>query len=246
MRTHAVRFIMLIFSLGVGTFAIHAQQERVWVIGEAVDEQGMPLTNTVAMLYFPPCRGCIDHVLETFVSSADGMFFLDATGHSKGLKLYIEEGIPSGTWSPFGARPYYNLSHLALFRGIPIYPTKSGKNIELGRVTVRLRYGKVKLDLPSLVGPPFKISNAKALKFTMRDSFGKTVYDGYLPDVAFDPTIASVNLALPPGKWFVNFSLGDGPQHINSPRVVIDVDKDRNAVVSLMRTNKFRPARRSS
>jgi hypothetical protein len=162
------------------------------------------------------------------------------------MKLYLEDSVPRGSWSPFEFIPVENLSHLALFRGIPVRQSKAESGIDVGRVLVRLRYTKVKFDLERLLGAHYVPRLASSLRITVRDYLGNIITNGYMPDVAFDPTHTSVNLALPKGKWFVNFSLGDGPQRISSPQVVIDVDKARNAVVSLKRSNKFRSARRST
>lgn len=233
-----VKLVVLIITIAIGTTSIHAQQKRVWLVGQAIDDHGKPLSNVVATLYYPPCRGCLDHNLRTDTSRADGLFIIEATGLSRGLKLYIEENIPNGSWSPFGAPPYSDLPRLPLFASIPIHPPRKGKGIDLGRVVVKLRYGKVKLELSGLLAARFDPARGERLKITMRDHLERTIYDGYLPDVAYDPATSSVNLALPKGKWFANFSLGDGPQLINSPDVVIDIDKAHKAIVSLKSSKK--------
>lgn len=241
-----VKLVVLIITVAIGTTSIHAQQKRVWLVGQAIDDHGKPLSNAVATLYYPPCRGCLDHILRTDTSRADGLFIIEATGLSRGLKLYIEENIPNGSWSPFGAPPYSDLPRLPLFASIPIQPPRKGKGIDLGRVVVKLRYGKVKLELPDLLREHFKPDRGDRLKLTLRDHLERAIYDGYLPDVAVDPASSSVTLALPQGKWFVNFSLGDGPQRVNSPQILIAVDKALNAIVIHKRSNKDGALRKSS
>jgi hypothetical protein len=248
MRRFTLKLVALILlAAALMTNTAIAQRGKVWVAGQTVDERGQPLPNVRVSLYYPPCRDCIDQVFPGTSSDSDGLFFLDVTGYSKGLKLYLEETPPRGFWTPFYWVLYENRPRLPVFRAIPLRQPKAGKDIELGRVVVKLRYAKVKIELPALLGAQYEASQAAAsnLKFILRDYQKKIIYDGYLPDAAFAPTFSAVNLALPQGRWFVNFSVGEGAQRINSPQLVVEVDRTRNASVVLNRGNRRQPVRRT-
>jgi hypothetical protein len=64
------------------------------------------------------------------------------------------------------------------------------------------------IDLPQLVrGYVPGQETASHLSLSLKDDRGKVVYNGRLPNVAFDPTFSSLNLALTNGKWAMQLSL---------------------------------------
>lgn len=179
------------------------------VTGRAVDEQHKPISGAIATLYYPNCRGCIDHILPVGFSLEDGVFFVEITGVSSNIRLFVEDRVPAGFWSPLGDPAFDDLSGHPEFKGIPI--NSHGKStVHLGNVQVRIRYSKIIVDLPRLL-PSYVPSqqSAEALIFSLRDYRGKLIYKGTLPNVAFAPNFSSVNLALTKGKWTVEFFLSD-------------------------------------
>lgn len=200
------------------------------VTGRAVDERGIPIPNAIATLYYPPCQDCIDHILPVGFSLPDGVFFVEAANISgKGLMLFLEERIPTGFFKPFGSPPFDNLSHIPLFRGIPVYLPKSMRRnyvrVDLGDVLVRIRWSKIIVDLREVLGEQYQPSrdSSRSLKMTLRGSKRIYIYDGRLPEVAFNPTFSSVNLALPKGRWILEFSLNPPNQRIRSIRFLINL-----------------------
>jgi hypothetical protein len=94
---------LLVFFLLATFSSSSAQSKTVSVAGRAVDEKGRPLSDAIVTLYYPPCRDCIDQILPVGFSLPDAVFFVDHSAPSiNGLKLFIEERIPKGYWSPVG------------------------------------------------------------------------------------------------------------------------------------------------
>lgn len=227
MRRVKLNLVLLALLLLATTTIGFAQPQTVLVTGRAVDERGAPISDAIVTLYYPPCHNCIDHILPVGFSLPDGVFFVDHTDISfTGLELFIEERVPKGFWSPLGAAPFDQLSHSNLFKGLPIRPRKGKGRVDLGDVLVRIRYGKVIVDLQKMLGDQYKTSEEtlRFLKVTLRDGQGKIIYDGSLPAVAFDRTVSSLNLALTKGKWTLAVSLDNQNQRIRSPRLLIRVD----------------------
>jgi hypothetical protein len=222
--------IMFAFLLLAGSTIGSAQEKTIMITGRAVDERGKPIPNAIATFYYPPCRDCIDHILPAGFSLHDGVFFVEAAHISgEGLKLFMEDHIPTGFFKPFGSPPFDNLSHVPLFRGIPVYLPKSMRRnyvrVDLGDVLVRIRWSKVIVDLREVLGEQYQSSqdSSRSLKMTLRSSKRKLIYDGRLPEVAFNSTFSSVNLALPKGWWILEFSLNTQNQRMRSIRFLINV-----------------------
>jgi hypothetical protein len=169
---------------------------------------------------------CIDHVLPATRSLPDGVFFIDSAGISlKKLELFIEGPLPRGFWSAFGGPPFDKLSHLSSFKGIPIRARKGRVRVDLGDVIVKVLYGKVIIELSKVLGDKYtpRRTALKELNLTLRDAKGKIIYEGQLPEMAFDPTFSYVNLALTQGTWKVEFSYGDQKMRLGSPVLSIHI-----------------------
>lgn len=226
MRGVKLNLILLGFLLLAGPATGFAQQQTILVTGRAVDERGVPISDAIVTLYYPPCRDCIDHILPVSFSHPDGVFFIDHKDRSlRGLKLFIQERVPKGFWSPFHAPPFEKLSHLPAFQGIPIDPPEGKARADMGDVLVRVRYSKATINLPKVLGEQYDPGQeaSRLLNFTLQDSQGNVIYDGHLPEVAFDPTFSSINLALTEGKWIVKISLTSQNQMIRPRRLVVGV-----------------------
>jgi len=198
-------------------------RDALGVSGRALDAQGMPVSRATVILHTPPCDNCIDHVLPSTLSLPDGVFFVDSAGISlKKLELFIEGPVPKGFWSPLGGPPFDRLSYLPSFKGIRLPRRKA--RVDLGDVLVKVLYSKVIVDLPKVLGKEYTPSRkaVKVLNFTLRDAHGKIIYDGHLPELAFDPTFSSVNLALPKGAWRVEFSFDN--HKVQLQRSVLSID----------------------
>ncbi|MGH9875198.1 MAG: hypothetical protein ACRD9S_22310 [Pyrinomonadaceae bacterium] len=219
-KFNSLLLVFLAFATAVG------QQKNIIVAGRAIDERGTPVSNAIATLYYPPCRGCIDQILPVGRSLSEGVFFVDYSAETfKGLKLYLQEEVPKGFWSPIDDPPFENVSHLSQFRGIPIRPRKGRTRVDLGNVLVKVRYARVIVELPSVLGEKYKPSREALteVNLTLRDARGKIIYDGSLPELAFDPKSSFVNLALPKGEWRVDFSCNNRNRTLRSPLLSIDI-----------------------
>ena len=210
----------------------NAQRRQFLVSGRAVDHNGVPVANVIATLYSPPCAGCIDNVVPANRSLPGGEFFVDSTGTSPDrFILYLEEIPARGFWSPLGGPPFADLAHLPEFRGLRIRPLKRARRIDLGKVEVRIRFGKVILRVPkkwSELAP-----EATALTFRLQDRTGTLVYNGEIPATVATAKSESVKLALTPGRWNLQLILRMGKQNLRSPRRAVLVRVDSPAVVSL-------------
>lgn len=214
------------FMLILGLLVVSAETpaQNVLVTGRALDEHQKPISRAIATLYYPNCRGCIDHILPVGFSLEDGVFFVELTGVSSNIRLFLEERVPSGFWSPFGDPPFDRLSGHPQFKGIPIN-SRGKSTVHLGNVQVLIRYSKIIIDLPRLLSSyvPSQQS-AEALTFRLRDNRGKTIYKGTLPNVAFGSNFSSLNLALTKGTWTVGFSLPDRDGRVRSRRLTVTIE----------------------
>jgi hypothetical protein len=205
--------------------AVSAQQTTV-IAGRAVDERGKPVPDALITIDHPTCKNCFEKLLPSARSLPEGFFFIEWSGGSfTGVKLFVEGSVPQGFWSPINGAPFDGLSHLRLFRGIPLHRPRRSARIDMGDVTVRVRYDKLPIDLTKLFGEKYVPAHdsVKAVHFVLRDAGGHVIYDGSLPDAAHDTTFSKVNLALPKGKWFLRFSLNQNGAKINAHRIVVNV-----------------------
>lgn len=222
-KLNLVLLAVLLLGCNANNFA---QRKTVRVTGRALDAQGMAISNAIVIFHTPPCQNCIDHVLPATLSLPDGVFFIDSAGISlKKLELFIEGPVPKGFWSAFGGPPFDRLSHLSSFKGISIRPRKGRVRVDLGDIIVKVLYGKVIIELSKVLGDKYTPSRTalKELNLTLRDAQGKIIYDGQLPELAFNPTFSYVNLALTKGTWKVEFFLGDQKLRLRSPVLSIDI-----------------------
>lgn len=213
----------------LGSVTSLAQVGTVRLSGRTVDEVGRPVQDAIVTLYYPPCQTCTDHLVPVAFPFPDGVFFIEHTGKSRrGLELFAAEKVPSGFWSPLHGPPFEDLAHLPQFRGIPIRPSGRAARQDLGDVLVKIRYGKAIVDLTSILGERYKPNEvaAKLLRFVLRDQRRKIIYDGWLPERAFDPTFSSVRLALTKGTWGLEFSFADDKNLVRSPQLNIHVTDD--------------------
>jgi hypothetical protein len=198
---------------------IVSAQETNLVSGRVVDDQGAPVSGALVTLYAPPCRNCFEHVLPGGRSLSDGAFFVDVSGGSlKNLSLFISEPVPAGFWSPLGEPSLEELSHPQIFRGIPIRIRKGTSRLNLGDVAVMNRYARVILDLSKM---PLEENRSGAdasmqVDLTLFDSRRRVIFSGLLPSQAFDPSARTVNLALPRGRWILEFRLDGHGKKISS------------------------------
>lgn len=198
-------------------------QESI-ISGRVVDDAGKPVSGAAITLYIPPAPGAFEIIMPGVKSLPDGVFFLHSGSitSSRGLKLFIEEPVPHGFWSPFNGPPFGKLSRLPPFRGIPIRLRYHRARIDLGDVPAGIRYAKVVLDLtrvwPGKPNP--SLEELAAAKLRVRDGVGNIIYDGRMPESALNPESLLLNLALTKGRWMVEISLGES---FRSPRRYINV-----------------------
>jgi hypothetical protein len=241
------KLAVLVLCLGLSFGAVDSFAQSIGISGRVLDERGRPVEDVSGTLYYPPCRGCIDHNLESFRSLPDGVFFVDSPGPpERGFRLYLEKRASDRFWSTLGFPPYDDLRHIPLFRGIPVRREKGSKSrqrFEMGDLKLKLYYGEVTIDLTRLLKEGYKPGRVASswLHFTLR-GLGKTIHDGQIPSVAFDSTFSFLNLALPTGRWYLRVALEE-KEKTGAPRVIIDVNKTGKVEVTYP---KAPPANRSS
>jgi hypothetical protein len=220
--------LLLVFLVLAGDARVSARQMTVLVTGRAVDECGLPVPGVIATLYAPPCRSCIDNILPTGLSLNDGMFFIDAGGLGlNGLTLFLEGPIKKGFWSPLLDPPFRTLSHLREFQGTPITLRRGSRQLDLGDVPVEIRYSEVTVELTKVLRGQYQPDREapSLLSLTLTDERGTVVYNGRLPEYAFDQTFSSINLALTSGRW--TLTLHPDPQNRRSRPVRTTLDVAR-------------------
>jgi len=197
-------------------------QERlpISIIGIAVDEAGKPIPNPrVAIDY--NCHPCgLDKITLGGDTFENGGFKLnEEVFPGEALILYISESIPPGYWSPFLFPPTKREAQILGIRGIPIRLQKGQSFLDLGRVSVKTKYSKIKIDLVSLFGENYLPSeeSSRQISLTLLDKAGRIMYDNQLPEIgAFDSTFSTINLALTNSQWKIKLSLYNKERVISS------------------------------
>jgi len=209
----------------MGCSYVLGQERTVTVAGRAIDERGKPIGKPLAILYYPPCRDCFEHLLESGLSEDDGVFWVDHTASSfQGVRLFIEERVPFGFWSPLRGGPHSTLARLPDYRIIPIRPKKGQTQVNLGDVLIKLRFGRVRIELPYVLRKyaPQRDED-QALNIKLRNKHGRLIFFGWVTKVAFDETSSLVNLALPRGVWKVEFFGKDPEGRLESQRLTLRI-----------------------
>jgi hypothetical protein len=218
-------FVPHFLLIAVAALSTSAQTTAI-ISGRAIDETGRPIPNALVSLYTPPAAEAFELIMPGARTLAGGEFFLDSgsTGPSKGMKLFIEEPVPKGFWSPFNGPPFGNLSRLSPFRGTAIWLKPNQARLDLGNVRAGILYAKVVIDLTKAWNTERKPSFAelKEGKLSIRDASENIIYDGRIPESALDLVSSSLNLSLTKGNWIVELTV-PGPQSLRSPRRVINV-----------------------
>ena len=204
-------------------------QERITISGRAIDKEHRPLPDVIVTLYTEPCSECIDNTFPANIALPDGVFFIDSLNNQKKKHwLFISEKVPFGFWSPLGSPPYERVSHLSEFKGKLINPSTNKRNIELGDVLVDIRFYKIRINLPSILGKNYNPNDesSKDIDFMLRDIKGKIIYSGNLSgEKIFDPTHTFLNLALTKGNWLVTLTMNhkiNKKHSINLPINILD------------------------
>jgi hypothetical protein len=240
MKTRIVNVVLGLAAICLLASGIEAQQRQFLISGRAVDHHGVPVPNVIATLYSPPCSGCIDNVVPANRAVADGVFFVDSTGGPRDrFTLYLEEIPAPDFWSPLGGPPFQDLAHLPEFRGLRIRPPRHSDRVDLGNVVVRVRFGKVVLQVPEKwkeLAP-----EASALRLHLRDRTGAVIYNGEIPTMIASAKSESVKLALTPGRWTLQLSLRNGQQIFRSPIKSVTVRLNSCAAVSFDRSTRTKP-----
>lgn len=227
-----VAFLILLCGLiSTAAAAGYGQKKRtVTVTGRAVDDRGMPVVNAGITLYDPPsCDGCLDHLVPFTRSFDDGVFFINSDHLSaEAVQLFVQGPVPNGFWTPFGGGPPYDepLSGLPQFRAIEIPLLKVNTRIELNDVPVSLLYCKAPVEVSKVFAGRARPDRdaMKSLRMRVLDGNGGLLDDDRLPDEAFNADSTSLNLALPSGRWILEFSLHEQGKNVGLSRFLVNVD----------------------
>lgn len=220
------KYLAPLFILAAASSSTFCQSNTI-VSGRAVDDRGRPIPNALVTLYTAPAAEAFELILPGAHTLSGGEFFVDSgsIASSKGLKLFIEEPVPKGFWSPFNGPPFGKLSRLSPFRGTTIRLKPNQAQADLGDVKAGIQYAKVVIDLIRAWNTEARPSTEELRqgRLRIRDGAGNIVYDGRMPESALDPTSSSLNLALTRGKWMVELFVQTQSQNIQSPPCVINV-----------------------
>ena len=239
MKTRIVKVVFGLAALCSLATGIEAQQRQFLVSGRAVDHHGVPVPNVIATLYSPPCSGCIDNVVPANRSLAEGVFFVDSTGTPRDrFTLYLTEIPDPRFWSPLGGPPFDDLAHLPEFRGLQIRPPRHSNRVDLGNVVVRIRFGKVILQVPKQWK---EMAPEAALRLDLRDRTGALIYTGQIPAMIASAKSESVKLALTPGRWSLQLSVRNRQRIVRSPVKSVTVRLDSCEAVSFDRSARTKP-----
>lgn len=220
--------------------AFSQPRRHIEVSGRAVDRNGDPVRNVTATLDVFPCHGCPNDVVPTNRSMDDGVFFVDTTvAQGQDLVLYLEEIEPVGFWSPVDISPYSRFAHLPEFRVIRITPPKNSSRVDLGDVEVKIRFGKVILNVPERWNELATESTTLVLR--LRDRTGTLVYDNELPLSVANAKSDSVKLALTPGRWKVQLLMRHIGRTLSSPMRPVLVKLGNCETINLTNSSTPKP-----
>lgn len=210
-------FIFRSFFVGVALVLILSistpTQNRITVAGTVVDDSGKPVKGATIFFYqdASECNGCHDQVFPLSWSGNDGEFFLDDRVSTRLGWLYI--------FAPFSSTEHWPLAESVIelklrrfpeFRGIPVKSQGSEGAIDLGMVKANIANVPFSIDLRKL----FKsnkdgLEELSSFKISVRYK-GVTVWDKLMIDARFiKRDIGEVKLALPVGKWKLDFWASD-------------------------------------
>jgi hypothetical protein len=193
-------------------------QTTLIVSGRVIDSNGQPLNNALVSLLYPPCKGCIDHIIIGNKTNNDGFFIVDGsyTNLSK-LRVFIEEKQPEGFWNPFFPN-YINLQKLSVFGGIKLKVPKT-EVVNLGEITPTVEYKKISIPLSTLAKNVIP-DTSKPMKITAFNGKRAVIFDKIIPATAIRNGF--LYLALPNFKWKLKISFFDNKNNSLKSKIFSD------------------------
>lgn len=197
--------VFLLIMLSVDCAVIGQNSLGLTVTGRVVSASGAPVGNAVVSLLYPPCPGCIDHIIPSVRTDDHGFFMLEGDNISASeASVFVEQEAPKGYWNPIYPTEV-RLSGFAEYHGMKL--RGGGRKMEIGDVRPTVEYRSVEIDLRKIFGFDFevgrRISHALRLSISRR---GRTAMrDIAIPEHSINSGI--VRMALPTGPWKLEFSL---------------------------------------
>jgi hypothetical protein len=203
------------------------QSQNFLVSGRVVGDRGAGIPNAIVTLYVVPHPGAFEVISPAARTLPNGEFFIDS-GHlqpSDKVRLFVEEPVPTGFWSPLNGPPFGKLARSQPFRGFQMILSPKQSKVDVGDIKAGIRYTQVIIDLDNswAIEDSPSVNEINSSRLTIKDRFGNAVYDGQLPTSALDRASSSLKIAFPKGNWLVQLSFTRQSGTVTSPRRLLRI-----------------------
>jgi len=207
-------------------------QGIVSIQGRVVNKEGKPIANAKVGLEYPPCKRCLDHIIEIMTTPQEGLFYQDTRSiiGVKEVRLIIEEEVSKNVFRLI-YYPSLALSHLPQYRGITINTRKS-RDINLGDVLPTISYKDFSIDLSKYIED---IDGFSEVRFSVKDFRKKKVVtkERNIPN-SFWKNTSTVNLALPKDRWILEIQYRNRNGRVARKSLLVDATYQQNGQVKII------------
>jgi hypothetical protein len=203
----AVLFAHALMLFIIGLCSPMMGQGTVSVVGVVVGRDGNPQANVTVQLLSDACKECTDNIIPSYVTSNDGLFFLDSTVlRNREVRLLVEGSVPDNLWNPL-LPINHRLKAFPEFKGKLLDNLTNGKTVQIGNIYPHIIYRRVSLDISPLLQQKFAGQGDTSTKLSVEYK-GKLVLDKLLVhDRSLDLAKGYLTIALPQGEWIVQVEL---------------------------------------
>lgn len=185
-------YIVVLYFFILVCSSVQAQiNDNYSVTGRVVDLKGDPVENVIitAAMTCPNCLDILDQKTKTF---KDGGFDLKFTSSIIGSRFYIDDVVPSGTWSPLSYLSPDQRDGIKELRSIRSIK-RNIKETKFGKIVMPYKYSVMEIDLRSFMN--LKDYNSLTLKIYNKNN--QLIDTGHLPKVNLNDPPNILSLALP-------------------------------------------------
>jgi hypothetical protein len=186
-----------------------AQQPFMEINGRVIDANSQPVKDARVIFYDPRCNGCLEMLVITDTTAANGRFhYREASGDKPYMRVFAEEKVPENAWNPINSL----FMDSAKIPGLQTTVVSKNGLSNLGDIPLTVRYETMPVDLANVFKRQLPVGALDSLKLEV--ALGKKVV---ARDLAVPPQFINgsvIELALPvplPGKgiWKLTFSFED-------------------------------------
>lgn len=208
-----------------GSMAV-AQSHSVTITGRVIDQSGQPISNARVSVFSPYCDQCTEFLIVTDLTRPDGAFkYSEASSKDPYLVVFAEVDPPEGYWDPLAKNAVTNMSRFKEYRAATI--EKAGAT-DLGNIPLSITYEKISLKLSDVLktADPRSV-DLNSLRITGKVKGTSAFLQTQVPASAIKND--SIDIALPRGKWELNFNFRVGKK---KHKTAIAVNADGTEIIT--------------